>query len=148
MIKKILVINGPNLNLLGKREPEIYGKMSLNEIEEKLLNYARQNGAEIESFQSNFEGEIIEKIHQARENFSGIIINPAAFSYTSFPILDALKAVNIPCIEVHLSNIFGREDFRKNTITAAACRGIISGFGWRSYIYALIELINKLDSLN
>lgn len=147
MIKKILVINGPNLNLLGKREAEIYGKMSPSEIEEKLLDYARKNGAEIESFQSNFEGEIIEKIHQAIEKFSGIIINPGALSYTSFSILDALKAVNIPCIEVHLSNIFGREEFRKNTITAAACRGIISGFGWKSYLYAVAELINKMDSL-
>lgn len=139
MSKKILILNGPNLNLLGEREPEIYGKMSLCKIEEKLLDFARQKGAKIEFFQSNFEGKIVEKIQQAKGNFDGIIINPAALSYTSYSILDALMFVNIPCIEVHLSNIFNREEFRKNTLTASVCSGIISGFGWRSYLYALME---------
>lgn len=145
MAKKILVINGPNLNLLGEREPEIYGKMSLTEINEKLKEFAKQKGAGIEFYQSNFEGEIIEKIQKARGNFDGIIINPAVLSHTSFSILDALKAVDIPSVEVHLSNIFSREEFRKNTITASACSGIISGFGWRSYLYGLFELLEKLS---
>jgi len=141
MSNKILVINGPNLNLLGEREPEIYGKMTLKEIEKKVKDFAHQKGAEIEWFQSNFEGEIIEKLHQAKGIFNGIIINPAALSYTSYSIFDALKAVNIPCIEVHLSNIFSREDFRKKTVTASACLGIISGLGWKVYLYALMYLI-------
>ncbi len=142
MAKKILVINGPNLNLLGEREPEIYGKMSLTEINEKLKEFAQQKGADLEFYQSNFEGEIVEKIQKARGNFDGIIINPAALSHTSFSILDALKAVDIPCIEVHLSNIFSREEFRKNTVTASGCIGIVSGFGWRSYLYGLFELLD------
>lgn len=141
MAKKILIINGPNLNLLGEREPEIYGKMTLKEIEEKIKEFALQKGVRTEWFQSNHEGEIIEKIHKAKGQFDGIIINPAALSYTSYSILDALNAVNISCIEVHLSNIFNREDFRKNTITASACLGIISGFSWKAYLYALFYLI-------
>lgn len=145
MAKKILVINGPNLNLLGERKPEIYGRMSLPEIEEKLKGFAKKKGANIEFYQSNFEGEIIEKIQEARENFDGIIINPAALSHTSVAILDALKAIDIPSVEVHLSNIFSREEFRKKALTASACSGIISGFGWRSYLYALYELLDKLS---
>ncbi len=145
MAKKILVINGPNLNLLGEREPEIYGKMSLTEINEKLKQFGQQKGADIEFYQSNFEGEIVGKIQKARGKFDGIIINPAALSHTSFSILDALKAVDIPSIEVHLSNIFSREEFRKNTVTASGCSGIVSGFGWRSYLYGLFELLDRLS---
>ena len=145
MAKKILVINGPNLNLLGEREPEIYGKMSLTEINKKLKEFAQKKGADIEFYQSNFEGEIVEKIQKTRGNFDGIIINPAALSHTSFSILDALKAVDIPIIEVHLSNIFSREEFRKNTVTASGCSGIVSGFGWRSYLYGLFELFDRLS---
>ncbi|MFQ5721749.1 MAG: type II 3-dehydroquinate dehydratase [Candidatus Aminicenantales bacterium] len=141
MKKKLLVINGPNLNLLGERETEIYGKMTLNQIEEKLKKYAEEKAVEVEFFQSNFEGEIIEKIHKARTSFEGIIINPAALSHTSYSILDALKAAAIPCLEVHLSNIFAREDFRKNSITASACLAVISGLGWKGYLYALIHLL-------
>ncbi len=145
MAKKILVINGPNLNLLGEREPEIYGKMSLTEINEKLKECAQKKGADLEFYQSNFEGEIVEKIQKARGKFDGIIINPAALSHTSFSILDALKAVDIPSIEVQLANIFSREEFRKNTVTAPGCIGIVSGFGWRSYLYGLFELFDRLS---
>ncbi len=145
MAKKILVINGPNLNLLGEREPEIYGKMSLTEINEKLKEFAQEKGADIEFYQSNFEGEIVEKIQKARGKFDGIIINPAALSHTSVSILDALKTVDIPIIEVHLANIFSREEFRKNTVTASGCMGIVSGFGWRSYLYGLFELLDRLS---
>jgi len=142
MAKKILVINGPNLNLLGEREPKIYGKMTLKEIEERIKDFAHNKDLEVDWFQSNHEGEIVEKIQQVRGCFDGIIINPAALSYTSYSILDALKAVNLPCIEVHISNIFSRQDFRKNSVTASACIGIISGFGWKGYLYALMELIS------
>ncbi len=141
MDTKIMIINGPNLNLLGKREQEIYGDMTIDEIEKEIKNFAQNKGAEIEWVQSNFEGEIIEKIQQAKGNFSGIIINPGALSYTSYSILDALKSVNLPAIEVHLSNIYSREEFRLKSITASACVGIISGFGWKSYLYALLHLI-------
>ncbi|MFQ6070382.1 MAG: type II 3-dehydroquinate dehydratase [Candidatus Aminicenantales bacterium] len=142
MAKKILVINGPNMNLLGEREPEVYGRMSLKELEEKVSQFARGKGAEVEWFQSNHEGEIVEKIQEAKSVFSGIIINPSALSYTSYSILDALKAVNLPSVEVHLSNIFAREAFRSQTITASACQGIIAGLGWKSYLYALLFLIS------
>ncbi|MEA2005946.1 MAG: type II 3-dehydroquinate dehydratase [Acidobacteriota bacterium] len=142
MAKKILVINGPNLNLLGERELEIYGKMTLKEIEERIKDFAHNKDLEVEWFQSNHEGEIVEKIQQVRGCFDGIIINPAALSYTSYSILDALKAVNLPSIEVHVSNIFSRQDFRKNSVTASACLGIISGFGWKGYLYALMDLIS------
>ena len=142
MAKKILIINGPNMNLLGEREPEIYGRMTLREIEEKIKDFALQKGVEIEWFQSNHEGDIIEKIQQAKGNFQGIIINPSALSYTSYSIPDALKSVALPCVEVHLSNIFGREDFRKNTVTASACLGIIAGLGWKVYLYALLYLLS------
>lgn len=144
MAKKILVINGPNMNLLGEREPEIYGNMSLREINKKLEAFAQKKGVRIEFFQSNFEGEIVEKIQEIRGDFEGIVLNPAALSYTSYSIMDVLKAVTIPCVEVHLSNIFGREDFRKSSVTASACRGVISGLGWRGYLFALMELIGEL----
>ncbi|MCP2520624.1 type II 3-dehydroquinate dehydratase [Candidatus Aminicenantes bacterium AC-708-M15] len=142
MKKKILVINGPNLNLLGKREIEIYGKMSLNDIKGKLEEYAKEKNVEIEFFHSNFEGEIIEKIQHADGRFHGIIINPGGLSYSSFSILDAIRTINIPCVEVHISNIFAREDFRKNSITATGCKGLITGLGWKSYLLALIYLIS------
>ncbi|MFP4081957.1 MAG: type II 3-dehydroquinate dehydratase [Candidatus Aminicenantes bacterium] len=148
MAKKILVINGPNLNLLGEREPGIYGNMTLKEIEEKIEKFAVQKGIEAEWFQSNHEGHIIDKIQGAKGNFDGIIINPAALSYTSYSILDALNAVDLPCIEVHVSNIFAREDFRKNSVTASACAGIISGFGWRSYLYAFLHFVDQTGGIS
>lgn len=146
MAKKILVINGPNLNLLGEREPEVYGRMTLAEMEERVKDFAWQKGIEVEWFQSNHEGELVDKIHEARGTFDGIIINPAALSYTSCSVMDALKAVKIPAIEVHLSNIFEREEFRKNTITASACLGIISGLGWRAYLYSILHLVGQSES--
>lgn len=141
MNKKILVINGPNLNMLGERETDIYGKKSLDEIKEKLKVFATDKSCEIEFFQSNFEGEIIEKIQKAKGKIGGLIINPAALGITSYSIYDALRAVKISSIEVHISNIFSREDFRKKSITATACDGVISGLGWRGYLYALMYLV-------
>lgn len=144
MAKRILVINGPNLNLLGKREASIYGKKTLKEIEKEVKKAAAERGAQIEWIQSNHEGKIVECIHKARSGLDGIVINPAAFSHTSVAIWDALKAVRVPAVEVHISNIFGREEFRRQSLTASACKGIISGLGWRGYVYALINLLEDM----
>ncbi len=140
MPDKILVINGPNMNLLGHREPEIYGAMSLDELEKKLQEIAGRENVEIDFFQSNFEGEILEKMHSGRRQYTGIIINPGGLSYTSYSLLDAVRAIEIPVIEVHISNIFARGKDRAGSLTAAACRGVICGLGWRGYLYALLEL--------
>lgn len=145
---KILVINGPNLNMLGKREPEIYGKTTIEEIEKALVEYAQSfSGVELEFFQSNHEGEIVEKIQSALNVYDGILINPAAYTHTSVAIADAIKAVNIPCVEIHLSNIHSREEFRKNSFTAPACIGQIAGFGKNSYLAALFCLVKHLENL-
>ena len=143
MKKRILVINGPNLNLLGKREPEIYGKLILKEIQKKVSDFARQKGVEMEWFQSNSEGEIVDKLQVAQASFDGVIINPAALSHTSYSILDALKALKLPCIEVHLSNIFSRESFRRQSVTASGCLGMVSGLGWEGYLYAVLHLTGE-----
>ncbi len=144
---KILVINGPNLNMLGKREPEIYGTTTIEEIEKSLSEYARSfEGVELEFFQSNHEGEIVEKIQGALGTFDGILINPAAYTHTSLAIADAIKAVNLPSVEIHLSNIHSREEFRKNSFTAPACIGQIAGFGKNSYLAALFCLVKHLEN--
>ena len=137
MTKKILFINGPNLNLLGTREPEIYGDMSLEHIEKKIRTAASRLDVEVGWFQSNHEGDIVEKIQACRKGWDGIVLNSAAFSHTSVAILDALQAVKTPCVEVHLSNIHSREEFRRRSLTAAVCRAVISGMGWSGYLYAL-----------
>ena len=141
---KILVINGPNLQLLGKREVEVYGKTSLRDIENNLKKTAEENGnIELFFFQSNHEGRILDKIAATfEEKYDGIIINPAAFTHTSVAIYDALKAVDVPTIEVHISNVHKREEFRKKSITAGACTGQIVGLGIKGYELALIALID------
>lgn len=136
MKKKILVINGPNMNLLGEREPDIYGKKSLKQIEKELEELCREAGISVEFFQSNHEGAIVDKIGESKGKVGCIIINPAAFTHTSVAIRDALSAVKIPAIEVHLSNIYGREDFRKHSYIASVAQGQIAGFGAYSYILA------------
>jgi 3-dehydroquinate dehydratase-2 len=136
-MKKILIINGPNLNLLGTREPEIYGKLTLKDIETALTNAAQKYGVELECFQSNHEGEIVDKICSAKSIFDAIIINPAAYTHTSVAIRDALSAVEIATIEVHISNIYSREQFRHNSLIAPVCVGQISGLGLDGYISAL-----------
>ncbi len=140
---KILVIHGPNLNLLGTREPEIYGGTSFEEINKIIKEYAVENKAEVDIYQSNHEGDIVDHI-QKRKNFNGLIINAAAFTHTSIAIADAIKAVNIPAVEVHLSNIHSREDFRRISYIAPVCIGQVSGFGHYSYILGLQALINYL----
>ena len=146
MKHKIIVIHGPNLNLLGDREISIYGKHTLDEINDMMKRAAAEAGLELAFFQSNHEGEIVDKIGAARKEFQAIIINPAAYTHTSVAIRDALSAAAIPAIEVHLSNIYSREEFRHRSLTAPACLGQISGFGPQSYVLALHaarELLEK-----
>lgn len=139
---KIIVINGPNLNLLSRRKPDIYGSKSLEEINSELKKQAGQLAIEIEFFQSNHEGEIIDKLQKQAE-FDGVIINPGALAHYSYSLRDALESLTRPVIEVHLSNIFAREDFRQQSITAAVCSGFLAGFGWQVYVFAL-DIIVKL----
>ncbi|MBE7020327.1 MAG: type II 3-dehydroquinate dehydratase [Ruminococcaceae bacterium] len=142
-MKKVLVINGPNLNMLGVREPEIYGKMTLEDINSLILKKAEELNIQVKFYQSNIEGEIVNSIHSAYNNFDGIIINPGAYSHYSGAIYDALKAVGLPCAEVHISNVFAREEHRHNMVTAGASKGVISGFGAKSYILALEGLFDE-----
>ena len=144
---KILVINGPNLNMLGTREPDKYGTKTLKDIEEFILQEAKKLNVEIGFYQSNIEGEIVSKIQEAKGNFDGIVINPAAYTHTSVAIRDALLAAALPAVEIHLSNIHTREDFRKISLTAPACLGQITGFGANSYKLGLIALVDYLKSL-
>jgi len=136
-MKRVLIINGPNLNLLGTREKSIYGEKSLSDIESMMKEEADKLGIEVEFFQSNHEGGIIDKIHDARGNFDYIIINPGAYTHYSIAIRDAIKAVEIPSIEVHLSNIHNREEFRQKSVIAPVCVGQISGLGSAGYLLAL-----------
>lgn len=139
---KILVIHGPNLNLLGEREPEIYGKLSIEGINKRLKEAAKKKKVTIDIFQSNHEGEIVDKIGKAKNRYNALLINPAAYTHTSVAIRDAVSATNIPTVEVHLSNIYAREDFRHNSLIASVAKGQISGFGADSYLYGLDAAIN------
>jgi len=142
-MKKIIIINGPNLNLLGKREGNIYGDISLEDI--KIKCEKKSNELKIKLFfcQSNNEGDLINYIHSAQNEFDGIIINPAALTHTSIALLDALRAIDKPKVEIHLSNIYNREDYRKKSLTSEGVNGLICGFGSQSYILAM-EAISKL----
>jgi 3-dehydroquinate dehydratase II len=148
---KIAVIQGPNLNMLGIREQHIYGPMSLDQIHEQLKNAAAQNGVELEFFQSNLEGEIVDRIQECLGTVDGIMINPAAYSHTSIAIKDALSAVAMPVVEVHISNIYKREEFRQKSITASASTGVISGFGPFGYhmgLIALMQIISEFKAVS
>ncbi|HIU86663.1 TPA: type II 3-dehydroquinate dehydratase [Candidatus Spyradomonas excrementavium] len=142
---KILVVNGPNLNLLGTREPEVYGTLTLEKINEELLKYAKELGVEMEFFQSNVEGEIVNAIQAARQNCAGIVINPAAYTHTSVAIRDAISAVALPAVEIHISNVYAREEFRKDSLIAPVCIGQIAGFGLDSYKLAMLALVKFLN---
>jgi 3-dehydroquinate dehydratase II len=135
--RKILILHGPNLNLLGKRQPEIYGKLSLERINRKIAALARELGVEVEMRQSNSEGELVDWIQTAGETFSALVINAAAYTHSSVALRDALTAASIPAVEVHLSNIYKREEFRKRSMIAEAVVGQISGFGVDSYLLGL-----------
>ncbi len=141
---KILFLNGPNLNLLGTREPDKYGTQTLSDIENFVREEASKLNIEIEFFQSNIEGKLVDKIQEAKNIYDGIVMNPAAYTHTSVAIRDAILAVNIPTVEIHLSNIHTREDFRKISLTAPACIGQITGFGANSYKLGLIAINNYL----
>jgi 3-dehydroquinate dehydratase-2 len=140
---RILVVNGPNMRLLGKREPDVYGTETLEEVETRVGETAASLGAAVEFFQSNHEGDIVDKIGDAIGEYDGIVINPAAFTHTSVAIRDAVAAVDIPTIEVHLSNIHSREEFRKSSVTAPACVGQICGFGILGYEMAVRALAKE-----
>ena len=142
-MKKLIIINGPNLNLLGKREENIYGNDTLENIKDNCEKKAKELSLSIDFFQSNNEGDIISKIHEVEKIYDGLIINPAAFTHTSIAILDSLRAIGKPKIEIHLSNIYTREEYRKKSITSEGVDGLICGFGGNSYILG-IEAIAKL----
>ena len=142
--RNVLVIHGPNLNMLGTREPDIYGHQTLEEIDAALTAQADRLGLYIETFQSNHEGDMVDKIQQAHDSFHGIIINPAAYTHTSIAIRDALSLLNIPVVEVHLSNIYKRESFRRTSLISAVVTAQISGFGSHGYLLALEGLARVL----
>jgi 3-dehydroquinate dehydratase-2 len=144
-MKTIYILHGPNLNLLGLREPEVYGRMSLDSINDNLLEQARQRNVSLKIIQSNHEGVLIDAIHQARELADGLLINPGGYTHTSIALRDAISAVNLPCVEVHLSNIYKREAFRHHSYIAPVCVGSICGFGWRSYLLGLTALLDYLE---
>ncbi|PHM65348.1 3-dehydroquinate dehydratase [Xenorhabdus stockiae] len=145
---RILLLNGPNLNLLGTREPETYGKLTLDDIVSKLSQEAHQSGIELFHLQSNAESELIEKIHTARGNTDFILINPAAFTHTSVALRDALLAVDIPFIEIHLSNVHAREPFRHHSYLSDIAVGVICGLGADGYSFALQAAVNRLSKSN
>lgn len=143
----VLVLHGPNLNLLGKREPQVYGHETLSEIDESLISRGKSLGVAVESVQSNHEGGLVDTIHSAMGVYDGILINAGAYTHTSVAIRDAIAAVNIPTVEVHLSNIYKREEFRHHSYLAAVAVGQISGFGADSYYLGLEALVRHLEKL-
>lgn len=141
---KLLVLHGPNLNLLGTREPEVYGAMTLEEINHQLTALGKELGAEVHCLQSNHEGALIDALHDASRWADGVVFNPGGYTHTSVALRDAVSAIQIPVVEVHLSNVYAREEFRHTSLLSAVCRGKISGFGWRSYLLGLRALVEIL----
>jgi 3-dehydroquinate dehydratase-2 len=142
---KILILHGPNLNLLGTREPEVYGSMTLNDINNKVIELGKELGADIKCLQSNHEGALIDALHDARTWANGVVFNPGGYTHTSIALRDAISAIQIPVVEVHLSNVYAREEFRHVSMISAVCKGKITGFGWRSYMLGLRALVDVLS---
>ncbi len=138
---KILVLHGPNLNLLGTREPEIYGSMMLGDINTKLIELGKESGVELKCFQSNHEGALIDALQEARMWADGVVFNPGGYTHSSIALRDAVIASGLPVVEVHLSNVYAREEFRQSSMISAVCAGKIVGFGWRSYELGLTAII-------
>ncbi|MGQ9585975.1 MAG: type II 3-dehydroquinate dehydratase [Anaerolineae bacterium] len=143
MTHRILILQGPNLNLLGEREVGIYGDLTLEAIHERLQEWAGPRGVELRFVQSNHEGALIDALHEARTWATGVVCNPAAYGHTSVALRDAIAAVRLPVVEVHLSNVYAREPFRHHSMITAVCRGLIAGLGWRGYLLALEALTSE-----
>lgn len=144
MMRHFLIINGPNLNRLGKREPDVYGSKTLTDLEHELMLFAEKQGFQITCFQSNHEGDLIDAIHEADDQYDGIVLNPGAFTHYSYAIRDAIASVSLSVIEVHISNVHSREPFRHQSVTAPVTAGQIIGLGFEGYQYALLALHKKM----
>ena len=141
----ILVLHGPNLNLLGEREPQVYGSQTMAEIDQRLVEQGKALNLDVRTLQSNHEGALIDALHQARGWAKGVIFNPGGYTHTSVALRDAIAAIDIPVVEVHLSNINAREEFRRHSLISPVCRGTIMGFGWRSYLLGLSALVGIFE---
>ena len=139
---KILILHGPNLNLLGTREPEVYGSITLDEINNRMIELGKELDIEIKCMQSNHEGVLIDVLQDARTWAGGVVFNPGGYTHTSVALRDSISAIQIPVIEVHLSNVYAREEFRQKSLASAVCKGKVSGFGWRSYELGLRGLVD------
>lgn len=144
MMIPVLALHGPNLNLLGEREPQVYGQMTLAEINRRLVELGKELGLEVQYFQSNSEGALIDALQEARNWAKGVIFNPGGYTHTSVALRDAISAIGLPVVEVHLSNIHAREEFRRRSVLAPVCVGSVAGFGWRSYTLGLRALAELL----
>jgi 3-dehydroquinate dehydratase-2 len=144
---KILVLHGPNLNLLGTREPEVYGSMTLGDINDRMAGLGKELGVEVRCFQSNHEGALIDALHEARTECGGVVFNPGGYTHTSVALRDAISAIQIPVIEVHISNVYAREEFRHKSMISAVCKAKVTGFGWRSYALGLRGLVDLLNEV-